>query len=182
MTRDRATAIPSTLVRRTPATRLTWALRATCVVFVLWSVLATWRTWSDQPVRATALAFFQALIDGRNEQARNLIAPEIRQQLPATALTGNSAPLTEAVVHVTAVHRHGVHATVDVTIERAGYKLTPTAKLERQPDQTWLLTHLSGIATDPRWESARTRVQAAETESLVDELEAALTSPDLAHQ
>jgi hypothetical protein len=175
MSGDRPFAIPSTLQRRTPATRLTWALRATCVLLIVWSVTTGWRSWQERPVRDTVHAFFQALIDGQNEVARTFLAPEIRHQLPPEDLTGRSVPLEETTLHLNSVQLQGMDATVAVSVKRAGYELTPTVRLRRQPDGAWQLTQITGVAIDPRWLLNQSRAQEVETESLEEELRAGFT-------
>ncbi len=174
---DRPLTIPSTLQRRPSATRLTWALRATCLFFVLWSVRTMQRTWQEQPVRATVETFFQALINGDNEAALNLIEPEVRQRLPREAWTGHSEPLAETALHIQVVQMYGTGATVVVTIQRGGYELAPTVTLRRQPDGVWRLTQIAGVGTDPRWLLARSRIDEEADDSLFDELQAELAAP-----
>lgn len=139
-------------------------------------------SWLDgRQARSVVAEYLEALRAGDRERALRCLTADRRAHVEAAERRPQNAPdraLPDPgfAFRIHRVELAGDTATVEVRIERGGFRIQPRLHLERAAAMDWKIAGIDPVKIDPRWEDLeRARARAADAQ-IVEELERALSA------
>lgn len=136
--------------------------------------LQVWNAWQEQTVvRGTVTEFFQAVADGRRDDALSRLADVDHfsgEKGVLSPFIDEGKSMGDVAIQVSEVNVDAKHASARVVISKDGFSLKPTVSLIRETLGPWRITRIDGVAVDPRWTRLQDGKLREADEALADEL------------
>lgn len=154
-----------------------WPFRLGLACLVLAALPWLVRGWNarqaDDEVRALVSRFIEDVAQGRRDSALASLSDDYRATLPA----GESFPAESTWLpsdpfsfQILTLRRSSAAAEVQVVLASSGFTVKPIIGLRRQPDHTWRIARIDGVAVDPHWTRFLERERRLADEGLAEEL------------
>jgi hypothetical protein len=180
-------SILAATVRRLRLTDWTALLGMVCLIVIgLPFLMRGWNAWQDDAaVRDTVAQFFQAVADGRKDDALTYFSDGAKYALAVQGrdpAADDWKPTGELSVRCSAVTIDADEAVARLVITKDNFTLKPTVSLCRKEAGPWRIKRIDGNVVDPRWPRLQESRRREADETLADELTGKLQASETAKQ